>query len=316
MENLDVIALGGNAILPAGKAGTIGEQFEVTRTTMQRIVELVRGGRRVVITHGNGPIVGNIVLRNEAASRIVPPMPLDICGADSQGGIGYMIQQTLRNLLVRAGIGKEVVALVTQVVVDENDEAFADPTKPIGPFYNKQEAERLSREKGWKVVEDSHRGYRRVVPSPKPLEIVERCVVENLVAMGVIVITVGGGGVPVVRRNGRLEGVEAVIDKDLASSVLAVGLGARRLIIVTDVDAVYESFGTAKASPIRELPLSRAEELLAQGELPPGSMGSKVEAIVDFLRSGGELGIIAHAHDLEEALAGKKGTRLFDDSRP
>ena len=203
IKNLDVVALGGNAILPSDCAGTIQEQLSVTRSAMEHIVGLLDRGRQVVITHGNGPIVGNIVIRNEAAKDIIPPMPLDVCGADSQGGIGYMIQQTLRNELDKHGFDRDVVCVITQVVVSDDDPAFDNPVKPIGPFYEKEDVGRLETERGWQVVQDGNRGYRRIVPSPYPLHIVEANVIRRLVAEGTVVIAAGGGGVPVVRSAGR-----------------------------------------------------------------------------------------------------------------
>ena len=310
MEQLDVIALGGNAILPVGSGGTISEQFAVTRQTMAQIADLIEKNRNVVLTHGNGPIVGNIVVRNEAAKDLIPPMPLDICGADSQGGIGYMIQQTLRNILQSRNIRREVVAVVTQVLVSPNDPAFNKPVKPIGPYYSKENSIRLEQEKGWSFVKVGSRGHRRVVPSPRPLEIIERNVIEQLVAAGTIVITVGGGGIPVVRKKGELVGTEAVVDKDLASSVLARELKAERLMILTDVDAVYKSYGTPAATALREVSVDEIAALLQAGEFPPGSMGSKIEAAVEFLRSGGKSVLICQSGDLTAALGGTKGTLM------
>ncbi|NIM19010.1 MAG: carbamate kinase [Candidatus Latescibacteria bacterium] len=310
MEKLDVIALGGNAILPAGSGGTITEQFSITQRTMDQIADLIESGRNVVLTHGNGPIVGNIVVRNEAAKDIIPPMPLDVCGADSQGGIGYMIQQTLRNILERRNVRREVVSLITQVLVSADDQAFKKPVKPIGPFYSKEEAIELEREKDWSVVDDGVKGYRRVVPSPRPLEIIELPVVQKLIEAGMIVITVGGGGIPVIRKKNRLLGTEAVIDKDLASSVLARDLRAERLLILTDVDAVYKGYGTPNAQPLRDISVDEAAGLLQDGEFPPGSMGSKIEAAVEFLRSGGKTVLICRSGDLSAALEGEKGTRI------
>jgi len=310
MDRLDVIALGGNAILPAGKAGTITEQVAITQTVMTEIAGLVSSGRQVVLTHGNGPIVGNIVIRNEAMKATIPPMPLDVCGADSQGGIGYMIQQTLRNVLREKGRDNEVVSLITQVRVDESDPAFKNPVKPIGPFYSKEEASRLTRERGWKIVADARRGYRRVVPSPYPIEIVEIEVVKNLVRHGTVVITVGGGGIPVVFKDGRYEGVEAVIDKDLASSLLARKLGAERLIIITNIDAVYVDFGKPAARALPAVTLDEVKTLFRQGQFPPGSMGSKVQAAIEFLESGGRSVLIAQPGDLLDAVEGRKGTTI------
>jgi carbamate kinase len=314
MKDLDVIALGGNAILPAGKAGTIYEQFAITRVTMAQIATLVQQGRNVVLTHGNGPIVGNIVLRNEAMRETIPPMPLGICVADSQGGIGYMIQQVMRNALLQAGIDRDVVTLVTQVRISPDDPALKNPGKPIGPFYTRDEARRLQAENKWRMIEDSRRGYRRVVPSPRPLEIVEESVVRKLIKAGTIVITVGGGGIPVVSEKGKLDGVEAVVDKDLATAVLAKMLGADRMIIVTDVDAVYRDFGTDSAQPLRRLSLDDALAMLQSGQLPVGSMGSKIEAVVDFLEATGNEAVITRPEDILSAIAGRTGTRITKDS--
>jgi carbamate kinase len=314
MENLDIIALGGNAILPSDKSGTIYEQFAITRLTMAQIAHLVAEGRNVVLTHGNGPIVGNIVLRNEAVREEIPPMPLGICVADSQGGIGYMIQQVLRNALREKGIDRDVVTLVTQVRISPDDPALGNPTKPIGPFYSAAEAKKLQADERWEMVEDSNRGYRRVVPSPRPLEIVEEAVVRKLVESGTIVVTVGGGGVPVVLDKDKLEGVEAVVDKDFASAVLARMLGADRMIIVTDIDAVYENFGKDDARPVRTLTVDEAESMLQAGQLPVGSMGSKIEAAVDFVRATGNDAIITQPEDILAALAGSAGTRVTGET--
>jgi carbamate kinase len=310
MDNLDVVALGGNAILPADKAGTIDEQVAITRIAMAEIEGLVASGRHVVITHGNGPIVGNIVVRNEAAKKTIPPMPLDVCGADSQGGIGYMIQQTLRNVLREKGRREEVVSVVTQVLVDAKDSAFEKPVKPIGPFYTEVEASKLAAERGWTIVSDVRRGYRRVVPSPYPREIVEIEVIKDLVRDGVIVVAVGGGGIPVVSRDGRLEGVEAVIDKDLASSLLARQLGADTLVIITDIDAVYVDFGRPTEKPLGGVALDEIRALQRAGQFPAGSMGSKIQAAVEFLESGGGRVIITQPGDLRDAMEGRKGTTI------
>ena len=314
MKYLDVLALGGNAILPSDKSGTITEQFAITRLTMAQIAHLVAQGRDVVLTHGNGPIVGNIVLRNEAVRDEMPPMPLGICVADSQGGIGYMIQQVLRNALREEGIDRDVVTLITQVRISPEDPALGNPTKPIGPFYTAAEARLLEVEERWEMVEDSNRGYRRVVPSPRPLEIVEEEVVRKLVDTGTIVVTVGGGGIPVILENDKLDGVEAVVDKDFASAVLAKMLGAGRMIIVTDIDAVYENFGSDNARPLRTLTIDEAESMLQAGQLPVGSMGSKIEAAVDFVRSTGNDAFITRPEDILSAVAGSAGTRITGDT--
>lgn len=310
---IDVVALGGNAIIPAGGKGTIIEQRELTTDIMQQVADLIALGRNVVLTHGNGPIVGNIMERNEAVRDRIPPMPLDVCGADSQGGIGYMLQQSLRNELDIRGITKQVVSLVSQAVVSENDEAFQHPTKPVGPFYSREEAQDLTREKGWTMMNDADRGYRRVVPSPRPFEIVEADVIARLLDIGVIVIAVGGGGIPVIRKGGKLEGVEVVIDKDWAASVLARTLGAERLIILTDVEEVFINFGSPDQKPIRNITLSEIKKLYKSGEFPPGSMGPKIAAAIDFLQSGKKEVIISHARKLLDAVAGKAGTHIITD---
>jgi carbamate kinase len=307
---LCVVALGGNALVAHDRAGTIEEQRETTRATMAQVAEQVARGARVVLTHGNGPIVGNIVLRSEAMAAKIPPMPLDICGADSQGGIGYMIQQVLQNELARAGVQRPVVTLVTQVEVDPNDPAFHNPTKPIGPFYRPGEAAQLAATKGWQMRDDAGRGMRRVVPSPRPLRIVEIDVIRTLVDDGVIVNCCGGGGVPVVRRGRELAGVEAVIDKDHTAAVLATQLHATRLILLTGVETVMRGFGTSRAAPIHALSLAEAESLLQAGEFAAGSMGPKIRAGLDFLRAGGEEVVITDPLHLSSALAGATGTHI------
>lgn len=307
---LDVVALGGNAILPIGKTGTIREQVAITTSAMEQIADLLDTGRNVVLTHGNGPIVGNIVIRNEAVKDQIPPMPLDVCGADSQGGIGYMIQQTMKNTLHARGVARDVVSLVTQVLVDENDPAFDNPLKPIGPYYSEAEAKRVRRERGWVIAKDSNRGFRRVVPSPRPIDIVERDVIVRLVEAGTIVVTVGGGGIPVVFTGGHYEGREAVIDKDLASALLARELGAERLIMLTSVDAVYTHYGTPKAAAIDRISLGELKKLSEEGHFPAGSMGAKLEAATEFLEDGGGAAIICLPQELTEAVAGRRGTTI------
>ncbi|HYQ96284.1 MAG TPA: carbamate kinase [Candidatus Eisenbacteria bacterium] len=309
-----VITLGGNAILPARGTGTFEEQLSITRGTMEPIARLVKEGMTVVLSHGNGPIVGNILIRNEAVRDQIPPMPLDVCGADSQGGIGYMMQQALQNELRRIGVDRAVVTVVTQVIVDERDPAFRRPTKPIGPFYTHERARTLAKEKGWTVVEDAGRGYRRVVPSPKPLEIVEIEAIRNLVREGTIVIAAGGGGIPVSRQwDGALQGVEAVIDKDFASSLLARLLGTEALVMVTSVDRVAVDFGKPEQRDLPTASASELERLLAEGHFPPGSMGPKVRAAIEFVRGGGCSVTITTPEKIREALEGRAGTRVLKD---
>jgi len=309
MKSLDVIALGGNAILPAGQSGSISEQFAITRVTMSQIASTVAAGRRIVLTHGNGPIVGNIMLRNEAAKNQIPPMPLGICVADSQGGMGYMIQQVLRNALLARNIDREVVTLVTQVQIDGGDPALQNPTKPIGPYYPDAEVDRLRKLEGWQLVEVPSRGWRRVVPSPMPLAIVEEQTIRWLIEHGTIVIAVGGGGIPVVDNDGQLDGIEAVVDKDYATAILATHLEAERMIIVTEIDAVYRDFGTDRAAPIRELSARAAQEM--SRDMPAGSMGSKLAAAASFVRATQTgVAVITRPDDIVAALNGEAGTRI------
>ncbi len=306
-----LITLGGNAILPSRGTGTFEEQCAITRLTMQPIGEMVAAGVEVVLSHGNGPIVGNILIRNEAVRDQIPPMPLDVCGADSQGGIGYMMQQSLQNELRRQSLDRTVVTVVTQIVVDERDPAFRRPTKPIGPFYTEERARLLAKEKGWTIVEDAGRGYRRVVPSPQPLEVVEIAAIRALVEEGMIVIAGGGGGIPVSRQwDGALHGVEAVIDKDLASSLLARLLGCDTLVIITGVDRVSVHF---KKPEQRDLDVTTIEELeryQKEGHFPAGSMGPKVQAAIEFIRGGGQEVIITSPEKAREAIEGAAGTRV------
>ncbi len=306
-----VIALGGNAIIPLGKSGTIEEQIEMTDTTMIHMAALIKAGHQIVVTHGNGPVVGNIFIRSEMAKGKIPPMPLDVCGADSEGGIGYMMQQALQNRLRAMGIDKDVFTIITQVVVDADDPAFENPTKPIGPYYKKEEADAVAREKEWTVVEDAGRGYRRVVPSPMPVAIVEYRAIERAIDTGAIVIAVGGGGIPVVEKeSGALRGVEAVIDKDRASSVLAMQLKAEILIILTEVEKVSLNFGKPDQKDLDLMTAGEAGTYLEDGQFPPGSMGPKIEAAIQFLESGGEQVVITKPELLSEALGGRRCTRI------
>ncbi len=306
-----VVALGGNAILQPGQKGTASEQRANIAATAGAIVSLVEMGHKVVVTHGNGPQVGSILLQNEAATDQVPAMPLDICGAESQGQIGYMIQQALRNELVRRRLPAAVVSVVTQVVVAARDPAFQNPTKPVGPFYPAEKGKTLGTERGWTMKEVRPGQLRRVVPSPDPLHIVEREEIATLVASGALVIASGGGGVPVVEEpDGTLRGVEAVIDKDLAGQRLAADIGADVFAIFTDVDRVALAYGTPEQKFLDRLTLAEAKSYLAGGHFPPGSMGPKILAVVRFLEAGGKRAVIAAMKDSAAALVGKAGTTL------
>ena len=307
-----VIAFGGNAIMPAGKRWTPEEQ-EANLTEMARqVAALVGDGWMVAITHGNGPQVGNILLQQEATRDEVPAMPLDVCGAMSQGQIGYLLQRALYSQLALRGMARPVVTVVTQCLVDGDDEAFKSPSKPIGPFYDEATAERLRLERGWTIVADAGRGYRRVVPSPLPREIVERDVVRLLVRSGVLVIACGGGGVPVVRDAGvRLRGVEGVIDKDLAACLLAREVGARTLVLLTGASGVFVHFGTPNQRQLEDVTLAEVEAYAAEGHFPQGSMGPKIQAAIQFLRGGGERVVITSPPLLRDALRGAAGTRIW-----
>jgi len=311
-KTLVVIALGGNAILQPGQKGTIEEQMANVRTTCEQLAQMVTSGKyKIVVTHGNGPQVGNILLQNEAGKSVAAPMPLDVCGAESQGLIGYMIQQILHNLLAEKGRGDIPIAtLVTQVVVDKVDSAFQNPTKPVGPFYKEEEARRLEREKGYHVKEDAGRGWRRVVPSPDPIEIFEKAAIRQLVDARSIVVASGGGGIPVVRENGGLVGVEAVIDKDLAGERLAVDVGARIFLILTDVEQVKLHYKTPQEVALSHLSVAEAKRYHAEGHFAKGSMEPKVRAAIRFLEAGGEKAIITSLHRATDALEGKAGTTI------
>lgn len=305
-----MVAVGGNSLTKAGQRGTIPEQFANSRETSRHIADMLERGYEIVVTHGNGPQVGNILLRAEMASVALPPLPLDTCGADSQGGIGYMLQQVLGTELRRRGIDKDVVTVLTQVVVDTEDPAFAKPSKPIGPFYTKEDAERRRDEEGWTVAEDANRGWRRVVPSPMPVRVVEVKAIETLLLSGCVVIAVGGGGIPVKEENGGLRGVEAVIDKDHASRLLANQIGADLFVISTDVERVCLNFGTPRETPLDRITVEEARRYLEEGHFPAGSMGPKIRAGIDFLENGGGEVVITNPESLGRAMDGATGTRI------
>lgn len=310
MSKKIVVALGGNAILQPGQFGTSDEQRRNVDLTVDAIAELIRRGHQVVITHGNGPQVGNILIQNEEANELVPAMPLDICGAESQGQIGYMIQQSLHNRLHALGIDRPVVTIVTQVVVDPQDPAFANPTKPVGPFYPKDQAEEMMPTKGWVMKEAGAKGWRRVVPSPQPKAIYECDSVRALISSGAVVIASGGGGIPVRDDEGVLSGVEAVIDKDLAGERLAHDVRADIFIILTDVEQAALNFGTPEQKNLSQMTLAEVEQYAKEGHFKAGSMGPKVEAARRFVAAGGEKAIITSLHRAVEALEGRAGTAV------
>jgi carbamate kinase len=307
-----VVALGGNAILQPGQVGTFEEQLFNIDGAMGRIAQLVADGWRVVLTHGNGPQVGNLLIQNALAAKTVAPMPMDVCGAMSQGQIGYMAAQTISNHLKKRRLGVPVVTIVTQVAVDPRDKAFASPSKPVGPFYSEGEARKMMLEEGLAMKEDAGRGWRRVVPSPEPVEIVELEAVRDLVDSGVLVVCSGGGGVPVVRSRGALSGIDAVIDKDLAAALLARELGADALLILTDVPKAYVRYGTPEQTALDRVTASEMRAYAAEGHFKAGSMGPKVEACLRFVDAGGE-SVIASLTEVGPALAGRAGTHIVPD---
>ncbi|AEH51519.1 carbamate kinase [Pseudothermotoga thermarum] len=309
MKKTAVIAIGGNAVNRPGESPTAENMLSALNDAMKHIVELLED-YSVVITHGNGPQVGNLLIQQEMAKSVIPPFPIDVNDAQTQGSLGYMIAQSLRNQLLKVGMKREIAAIVTQVVVDKNDPAFFNPTKPVGPFYTKEEAEKLAKEKGWVMKEDAGRGFRRVVPSPKPLEIVEKDVIKLLLTSDVVVIAVGGGGIPVVKENGQLKGVEAVIDKDRASSLLAVEINADIFIILTGVEKVSLNYKKPNQVDLDHLTIEEAEKYLKEGHFPEGSMGPKIEAAINFVKSTGRECLITEISKLKEALNGLTGTRI------
>ncbi|HHY36062.1 MAG TPA: carbamate kinase [Firmicutes bacterium] len=313
MKKVAVIAIGGNAILQEGQRGTVEEQIANVRQSCDPILDLVAEGYKVVLTHGNGPQVGNNLLRVECARDTVAPIPLDVCGAETQGSLGYIIQQSLYNRMREWGIVKNIATVVTQVVVDKRDPAFNNPTKPIGPFYTREKAEEMAREKGAVFVEDSGRGYRRVVPSPQPLEIVEKEAIKKLIEEDFLVIAVGGGGIPVIREGDSLKGVEAVIDKDLASALVALEIEADYLMVLTGVPQVAINFGQENQRFLARMTAVEAQEHLAAGQFPAGSMGPKIEAALRFVEKGKGEAIITSIDKLKEALRGETGTRIVKE---
>jgi carbamate kinase len=310
-SKLTVLAIGGNSLIKDKTKIALWYQYEAVKETAVYLADLIEAGMNMVITHGNGPQVGFIYRRGELSVQELPLIPLDICGADTQGAIGYMIEKALINQFRKRGIRKQPLAVVTQTVVDRSDASFAKPSKPIGSFMTQEEALEKQKQKGWNVLEDAGRGFRRVVPSPIPKEILELEAIRSLVQQGYVVIAAGGGGIPVIRdEKGDLEGVEAVIDKDLGTSLLARNLGADTFIISTAVDEVYLNFGEADQKALRHVTLSEIKQYLVEGHFKPGSMKPKVEAIIQFLEGGGEKAIITSPENLLKAVRGEAGTTI------
>ncbi|MCK5125184.1 MAG: carbamate kinase [candidate division Zixibacteria bacterium] len=313
-EKRAIIALGGNAITRKEIEDTIANQFSNTRSCLTSIVELARRGYGLCISHGNGPQVGNALLRVELARGKAPILPLGICVADTEGGMGYMIEQSLQNRLDKDGVNRQVCTIISQIVVDKDDPSIANPTKYVGQFYSEEEALRLAKESGWKVKQDADRGWRRVVASPVPKSCVEKDVIKLLLDNDVIVLAAGGGGIPVyIHPELGYEGVDAVIDKDRASAMLGRQIGAELMLILTSVEQVALNFGQPNEKLLEDTTVSEMKKFLEQGHFPPGSMGPKVEAAIDFIENGGEKVIVTSLEMAAEALQGKAGTRIYPD---
>ena len=317
MKKIAVIALGGNAILRDNEEGTIVQQEKNVTDTLENLVHLIKDNYEIVITHGNGPQVGNILMRNDAGEQLynIAPMPLNICVADSQGGIGFMIERMMRNVLNKHGINKNVISMVTLVEIDKDDPAFAKPSKRIGKVYKKDEADKLSKEKGWifKATTKVKGGFRRVVPSPTPFSIVNREIIEQLTDNGNIVIAAGGGGIPVYYdENGDVRTLDAVIDKDMASSLLAANIKADELYILTDVPFIYKNFGTNKQEKLEFLDYADTLKHLENGTFAEGTMEPKIRACLNFIKKGGKKSVITEAKKLEDKSYGSKITMNYE----
>ncbi|HOD18300.1 MAG TPA: carbamate kinase [Candidatus Cloacimonadota bacterium] len=314
MKKTAVLALGGNAIIQAGQKGTITEQFRNTRESLGGVVELIKRGYRLAITHGNGPQVGNLLRQQEAGEKEgIAPLPLGVLNAATEGTMGYMIEQSLQNRLHLNCIQRNVITITAQVVVDRNDPSMLHPTKFVGStYYSKEEAEKLHSEFGWVLKEDSGKGFRRVVPSPKPIDIIPAPIVRQLVEEGIIVITVGGGGIPIyIEDDGTYEGVDAVIDKDFASALLAQMIDADLLVILTGVDKVALNYNKPDMQELDTLTIADAKKYLAEGQFPSGSMGPKILAAIDFIEKGGKEVLITSIDRIVDAFEGKTGTRII-----
>ncbi len=306
-----VVALGGNAITREFEEGNINQQFANTRHSLEGVVEMIEAGHEVIMSHGNGPQVGNALIRVEEARHLVPPIPLGVLVADTEGGMGYMIEQSLENMLHRKGIKTDVVTILTQVVVDKDDPSILNPTKYVGPFFKEKDVEEIQSKRGWTMKKDSDRGWRRVVPSPKPLQIVEREIIKHLVDYGAIVIACGGGGIPVyVEEDGTYEGVDGVVDKDRASAVLALEVGADQYHILTAVEKVCINFGKPDQKEFDRMTVAEAKRYLEEDQFPKGSMGPKIEAAIQFLEGGGKEVLIGSVENYSKGWKGETGTRI------
>lgn len=310
-KKIALIAFGGNAILPENQKGLQSEQMKNAQKAARLMIHVVKKGFDLIIVHGNGPQVGNLLIQMEEAINKIPPFSLEVCDAMTEGSMGYMLERAIINELRRNSLDKEVATLITQVVVDKEDPAFENPTKPVGPFYTKYRAHMLARQKKWKMIEDAGRGYRKVVPSPKPIDIVPKRTIRDLVYSGKIVITAGGGGIPIIiNGNGLFQGVEAVIDKDHAASLIASEVKVDLFIILTNVERVYLNYGKPEQKPIEVMSVAQAQAYLEQGQFPPGSMGPKIQAAMDYIKNGGKEVLITSANYLKAAMIHRSGTRV------
>jgi len=308
-RKIALIAFGGNAILPNNKKGLQKEQMREAQKAARLMIDVVKKGFELIIVHGNGPQVGNLLIQMEEAINKVPPFSVEVCDAMTEGSMGYMIEKALINELRKNSLDKEVVTLISQVVVDKYDKAFDNPAKPVGPFYSKYRAQMLAREKKWTMREDAGRGYRKVVPSPKPIDVVPKRVIKEMVNSGKIVIAAGGGGIPVIiNGRGLFEGVEAVIDKDYAASLIAREVNVDLFIILTNVARVCLNFGKPDETPIREMTVEEAQQYLSQGQFPPGSMEPKIKAAIEYIQHGGKEVLITSAAHLRASLINRSGT--------
>jgi len=306
-----VVAFGGNALMGEDGNSSYAEQMIKTDIMCNKLLSLFDMGYRILITHGNGPQVGNFLMQQESSAENVPPMPLDVCNAMTQGQIGYMIEQRLRNIFTANNINKPIIVFITQVVVSKDDPAFNNPTKFIGPFFDKENSEKLIRDKGWLMREDSGRGYRRIVASPKPVDIIEKEEIADMADKDYVVIACGGGGIPIIRDDdGWFKGVPAVIDKDFAAEMIGNYIGAELLLLITPVEKVAINFGTPEQKSLSTITLEEAEQYYNEGHFPPGSMGPKIQAAIQFLRSGGKKAIITSLDYIESAIKGQAGTQI------
>ncbi|MEA2005895.1 MAG: carbamate kinase [Acidobacteriota bacterium] len=311
-KKIALIAFGGNAILSDNQRGLQSEQMKNSQKAAQLMTHIVKKGYELIIVHGNGPQVGNILIQMEEAVNKIPPFSLEVCDAMTEGSMGFMLEMALVNELRKNSLDKEVATLITQVVVDRDDPAFNNPTKPIGPFYSKYRAQMLAREKKWTMIEDAGRGYRKVVPSPRPIDIVPKQIIHDLVHSGKIVIAAGGGGIPIIiNGRGLFQGVEAVIDKDYAASLIAREVGVDLFIILTGVPRVYINFGTPDETPISLMTIQEAQKHLDEGQFPSGSMEPKIKAAMEYIRSGGKEVLITSASHLKAALINRSGTKII-----